>query len=163
MPAANRGILTDAIHLQAGPPRGSTGLGRVANFTELPPHLLPSWISHECAAALFSNPTLLPYLDIVVPSPTLVYIIHFNHCLATVSGLYGVLSRYKQAMASAGNTRGFTEGEGASIQSMNGYTHGCHQLHLAGQGVGSCRQDSQRLRDPTTDRGRTGRVFDQRG
>lgn len=77
---------------------------------------------YEAAVALFAHPALLPHVDIVIPSPTLVYLLHFDDCLATVSRLYGVLSLYKQAMVTAGGTRGFSEGERNSIDVLNGYT-----------------------------------------
>ena len=77
---------------------------------------------YECAVALFAHPALLPHVDIVIPSPTLVYLLHFDDSLATVSRLYNVLSQYKQAMVTAGGTRGFSKGERASIDVLNGYT-----------------------------------------
>ena len=71
---------------------------------------------------IFSKRQLLKKIEVTIPHPLVVYILHFSHSLGVVSRLGGILARYKQAWGALlqGADRPFTKKEREQAMVFNG-------------------------------------------
>ncbi|KAK4226522.1 centromere protein I [Podospora fimiseda] len=81
---------------------------------------------YEACGSIYSNPNLLQHIDIAVPPPLLVYLLHFSPSLAVLSRLCGILAIYKRAWElvmskSLPRNRSLTKREREQINVFNGF------------------------------------------
>lgn len=79
---------------------------------------------YECTSSLSAVPSMLRYLPTAIPPPTLVYILHFSHSLATVSRLCSVVANYKRGLELAMarlSSRQLSADESEHIRTFNGF------------------------------------------
>lgn len=81
---------------------------------------------YDACAAIYSKPTLLPHVEILIPPPMLVYTLYFGPSLAVVSRLCGIVAIYKRAWEAAMLTtspaaRPLTRRERGQVAVFNGF------------------------------------------
>lgn len=79
---------------------------------------------YEISASIYSNPKLLQHIDIAIPPPLLVYLLHFSPSLTVLSRLCGTLAVYKRAWELAMSKslpRNLTKREREQINVFNGF------------------------------------------
>ncbi|KAK3995030.1 centromere protein I [Cladorrhinum sp. PSN332] len=81
---------------------------------------------YEACASIYSKPKLLQHVDIAIPPPLLVYLVHFSPSLAVLSRLCGTLAIYKRAWElvmskSLPRNRSLTKREREQINAFNGF------------------------------------------
>lgn len=79
---------------------------------------------YNYTASLTIVPSLLQHLTIAIPPPTLVYILHFSHCLAVVSRACATVATYKRGLEMAmtqSSGRHLSPAESERVRTFNGF------------------------------------------
>ncbi|KAK3377995.1 Mis6-domain-containing protein [Podospora didyma] len=106
---------------------------------------------YECTTILVSQPSLLQYVEITIPSALIVYRLQFGQSLVVLSRLYGILAQYKkawEAVMAPSSLRQLLLRERQQITAFNGWLMDLCNCIWRGRAFGTSDLNAQGCRIP---------------